>query len=596
MLVELNIDNFAIIDHLRLNLQPGLIAFTGETGAGKSIIIDALETLLGGRADANLVRSGSERASVEGIFSIPPSLREPVHAILEKEELMDNPDWVTLAREIRTNGRNIARVNGRSVTTSLLRELGEYLVDVHGQSEHLSLLRVSQHLRLLDRYATSQAQEPASENGNNNSSVETLLATYQATYRKIREVQRQLETLHLSESDAARRVDMLTYQIQEIESSRLRPGEEEELKEERNRLANAEGLSKLAQQALEILDEGTPETASVTDLFGQVVHALTSLARIDAAQAALAAETQEQFEALSELGRSLRLYLESIEFNPRRLDQVEERLALFQTLKRKYGETIPAILEFGERACQELETITHAEERIKELDGECQVLLEQLSQEGRSLSQKRRTAASQLNQAIEKELEDLNMTGARFQVDFQQTEDELGAATSNGRKVAYTLNGIDRVEFLIAPNPGEGFKPLTKIASGGETSRLMLALKNVLAQADEIPSLVFDEIDQGIGGRVGSIVGEKLWSLARRHQVLCITHLPQLAVFSEQHFGVEKQVGAGRTATVVRSLEGQDRLVELAQMMGDVSEGTLKSARELVLMASERTTAPSKKK
>ncbi len=385
---------------------------------------------------------------------------------------------------------------------------------------------------------------------------------------------------------------MLTYQIQEIESSRLRPGEDEELKEERNRLANAEGLSKLAQQALEVLDEGTPETASVTDLFGQVMHALSSLARIDAAQVTLAAETQAQFEALSELGRSLRTYLEGIEFNPRRLDQVEERLALMQTLKRKYGETIPTILEFEEHARQELETITHAEERISELESECQVLLELLSQEGRSLSQKRRQAAGQLNQAIEKELADLNMTGARFQVDFQQTEDELGAATSNGRTVTYTLNGLDRVEFLIAPNPGEGFKPLIKIASGGETSRLMLALKNVLAQADQIPSLVFDEIDQGIGGRVGSIVGEKLWSLARRHQVLCITHLPQLAVFSEQHFGVEKQVESGRTTTVVRSLEGQERLVELAQMMGDVSEGTLKSARELVLMAEKRTTSP----
>ncbi len=594
MLVELNIDNFAIIDHLRLALRSGLIAFTGETGAGKSIIIDALETLLGGRADANLVRSGSERATVEGVFHIPSQLQEPVHAILEKEELLDDPEWVTLAREIRTNGRNIARVNGRSVTTGLLRELGEYLVDVHGQSEHLSLLRVSQHLRLLDRYAASQ--EPASNNGKPIPSIQSLLGQYQATFRKIREVQRQLDALRLTESDAARRVDMLTYQIQEIEISRLRPGEEEELKEERNRLANAEGLSKLAQQALEILDEGTPETASVTDLFGQVVHALTSLARIDAAQAALATEAQEQFEALSELARSLRTYLEGIEFNPRRLDQVEERLALLQTLKRKYGESIPAILDFGERARQELETITHSEERVHELESECAAFLERLSQEGILLSQRRRQAAAQLNQAIEKELADLNMTGARFQVDFQQSEDELGAATSNGHKVAYTLNGLDHVEFLIAPNPGEGFKPLTKIASGGETSRLMLALKNVLAQADEIPSLVFDEIDQGIGGRVGSIVGEKLWSLARRHQVLCITHLPQLAVFSEQHFGVEKQVEGGRTTTVVKSLEGQDRLVELAQMMGDVSEGTLKSARELVLMAEQRTTSPGVKK
>jgi DNA repair protein RecN (Recombination protein N) len=578
MLLELHIENFAIIDQLDVQLGPGLIAFTGETGAGKSIIIDAVETLLGGRADATLVRSGAERASIEGSFRIPSFSRAAILAILEREDLVESTDLVTLAREIRLNGRSIARVNGHSVNAGLLRELGEYLIDVHGQSEHLSLLRVSQHLGLLDSYAMTDPGSP----------IQGAFDAYSQAYKRLNALRRELEGLRQAEREAARRADLLNFQIKEIEAARLRPGEEEELRDERNRLANAEELALLAQQAIQALDEGAPDSPAVTDLFGQVVHALTSLARLDAAQSATQERTQALLEELSDLARGLRAYLEGIEFNPKRLDQVEERLSLIHTLKRKYGDTIPVVLQFLESAQRDLETITHAGERILELEAEQAELLHQLGLYGERLSSERHTAADRLGRAIENELNDLNMSGAQFRVDFQTQPDPDGARMADGSQVAFYPFGLERIEFLIAPNPGEGFKPLAKIASGGETSRLMLALKNVLVKADHLPTLIFDEIDQGIGGRVGAIVGEKLWLLARQHQVLCITHLPQLAAFGEQHFHVEKLAQAGRTITQVRAVQGDDRLVELALMLGDVSEGTLHSARELLRLAEQR--------
>jgi DNA repair protein RecN (Recombination protein N) len=378
---------------------------------------------------------------------------------------------------------------------------------------------------------------------------------------------------------------MLTFQIKEIEAAHLQPGEEETLKDERNRLANAENLASLTQKAIMALDEGTPEASAATDLLGNVAEALTDLARLDPSQASTAEIAQTISENLAELTRSLRSYLENIEFNPKRLDQVEDRLAMIQSLKRKYGESIPAILTYGETAKRQLDQITHSEERLLELNAEREELLDRLGREGSILSQQRHSGADRLERSIEKELADLNMSGARFQVSFQQHPDPSGARLPDGSRLAYYSSGLEKIEFLIAPNPGEGFKPLAKIASGGETSRLMLALKNVLAQADYVPTLIFDEIDQGIGGRVGAIVGQKLWQLGRQHQVLCITHLPQLAAFGEQHFHVAKQTQEGRTITVLKPLEGEERLQELAQMLGGVSEGTLQSARELVQTA-----------
>lgn len=566
MLTELRITHFAIIDHLELRFDSGLITFTGETGAGKSIIIDAIEALLGGRIDSTWVRAESDRAIVEGDFYIPPAVRPSVHEILVREELFDDPEHLTLTREIRLQGRSLARINGRTANVSLLRELGEYLVDVHGQSEHLSLLRVREHLRLLDGYA----------------GVDEPFAAYRTTYNALRKVQTDLHTLRAAERDAARRAEFLTFQIEEITAARLKPDEEEELKQERTRLANAESLASLAQQSLFLIDEGDPESPAITDHLGQVVQALSQLGRTDPTQNGLSERVTGIFESLTDLAHDLRHYLESIEFNPRRLEQVEERLDLIHNLKRKYGPNIPAILEFAAKASAQLDDITHAEERIAELEAQQAVLLTELGKRGQTLTAARRKAAQQMGRAIETELNDLRMAGARFEVDFQLAQDPNGVTLDDGSKVAFGPQGLETVQFLIAPNPGEGLKPLAKIASGGETSRLMLALKNVLAKADHTPTLIFDEIDQGIGGRVGTVVGQKLWQLGQQHQVLCITHLPQLAAFGQQHYRVQKAVNAGRTSTVVEPLEGQKRLTELALMMGDVSEGTLRSALEII--------------
>jgi DNA repair protein RecN (Recombination protein N) len=570
MILELRIENFAIIDHLELSFVPGLIIFTGETGAGKSIIIDAVETLLGGRTDITMIRADANMANVEASFSIPEPVRALVSAILEREELLDDPQWITLGRQIRSNGRSAARVNGRSVSSALLKEIGQFLVDVHGQSEHLSLLRVSQHLGLLDSFAD----------------IHHTLEAYQAFYKKLLLLRHELAELRLAESEAERRIDILNYQINEIESAHLLSNEEEGLRGERNRLANAEGLASLAQEALLVLDEGDPSSPAVTDLLGQAGHALSGLARLDPSQSVLDEQAQELLETLAELVRTLRDYLENIEFNPKRLDQVEERVNLISTLKRKYGKpgvaTIQDVLAFAQEAHRQLESITHASERIVELEAEQEKLLRELGKTGEELSRQRHRAAEVLETALETELDSLNMSGAKFKVEFLRRHDPEGVLLEDGRRVAFDANGLEHVEFLVAPNPGEGLKPLVKIASGGETSRLMLAIKNVLARADQVPTLIFDEIDQGIGGRVGSVVGRKLRELARQHQVLCVTHLPQLAAFGEQHLHVQKMIEEGRTSTHVESLAGEKRMLELAQMMGEVSEGTRRSAEELL--------------
>ncbi|GAB4465094.1 MAG: DNA repair protein RecN [Anaerolineales bacterium] len=569
MLTELHIQNFAIIDKLDLRFGPGLIILTGETGAGKSIILDAVVMLIGGKADTTYVRTDSDAALVEGVFQLKGPEREAVHEILKREELMDDPDYVTLSREIRKEGRSVARVNGRTVAVSLLKEIGALVVDIHGQAEHLSLLDSRSHLGLLDRYA--EIARPLSE--------------YRQTYHALLNLRRELNELRKAQADADRRIEMLTYQVEEIESARLKAGEDDELRKERDRLANAESLAQNAQEALAILDEGSPDVPAASDLIGQAAQALGALAKLDPAQSELANQAEVLLETMSEIVHSLRNYLDEIEFNPKRLDEVEERLDLLHSLKRKYGGNIPAVIAYGQDARKQLETITGAAERIEELELQEAKLLETLAKQGRLLSDKRKSAAETMSRGIEAELNDLRMSAAKFRVDFQTKPDPNGIPLGNGDRVAFDQNGFDKVEFLIAPNPGEGLKPLVKIASGGETSRLMLGLKNVLARADEVPSLIFDEIDQGIGGRVGMTVGQKLWNLSRSHQVFCVTHLPQLAVFGDEHYQVQKLIQGSRTLTRVERLDGEARLLELSQMLGEVGEGTLRSAHELMQAA-----------
>ncbi len=565
MLTEIRIENFAIIDKLDLSFGPGLVILTGETGAGKSIILDAVEVLVGGRADTSMVRSNAQRAVVEGTFHLAGNERKAINEMLKAEDLLDDENYLTLSREIKAEGRSIARVNGRTVKIGMLKALGSFLVDIHGQSEHLSLLDTRAHLGLLDRYAN----------------VEPALNTYHTTYKKLTALRTELTKLRRLQEDSERRVELLSYQAEEIEAVKPVPGEDETLKEERDRLANAEALAFQAQEALSALDEGTPESAAITDTFGEASHHLAALVKIDASQAELSERAELLLENLTELSRDLRAYLENIEFSPSRLEDVEERLALIQSLKRKYGGSIEAVIAFGADALTQLENISTASERMDELEGGEKILLKQLAEEGKNLSDLRKVASQKMSKGIVAELADLRMAAANFAVDFKTLPDDTGLPL-NGERVAFTDKGFDQVEFMLAPNPGEGLKPLVKVASGGETSRMMLAMKNILARADEVPSLIFDEIDQGIGGRIGMIVGEKLWQLGRQHQVFCVTHLPQLAAFGDLHLQVQKLLIDGRTLTHVEPLEKEARLLELAQMLGGVGEGTVRSAHEIL--------------
>jgi len=578
MLAELHIENFAIIEELHLRFGPGFNVLTGETGAGKSIIVDAVSTLLGGRAETGVIRSGADEARVEGIFLLNKAMQETILPILRRDGLEgEDEETLILAREIRRGGRSICRVNGRAVTLKVLEEIGQRLVDIHGQTEHLSLLRVREHLDLLDRYGR----------------LWPLRERVAAKVRELRQVRQELEGLLRDERELARRADLLAYQVREIASANLRVGEEEELESERARLANAERLMELADEAYRALYEGEEGQLSAIDLLGQVARNLAELERLDPGLQGQQQVAEEAACQLEELARSLRAYRDTIEYNPARLRQVEERLDLIHELKRKYGDSIAEILAFGEEAQRELEGIVHSEERVEELRAREDELLHEIGELASRLSAERRAAGDRLAKAIEAELAELGMKGARFAVAIEQEEAEDGAWV-DGRRYAFDERGLDRVEFLIAPNVGEPLKPLAKIASGGETSRLMLALKTVLSAADRTPILIFDEIDAGIGGRAGGVVGRKLWSLTAEaspdgmgHQVLCVTHLPQLACYGDVHFKVAKAVVGGRTIASARALSEEERVEELAAMLGTATAVTRQSARELLEQVKE---------
>ena len=564
MLTELRIQNFAIIQDLTLAFSDGLVVLTGETGAGKSIILDALNAVLGGRVDVNDIRRGADKAVIEADFRLEALNLAAVRDLLEPEGLWEENNLLTLSREIRAGGRSLARVNGRSVSLALQSELGALLADIHGQSEHLSLLKVRYHLDLLDRFAHQ----------------EDTLNAYTLLYRQWLAARAELHELVNLQQYAKDRADMLKYQIQELEAARLKTEEEADLRQERTLLANAETLHSLSRQALSALDEGA-DALPVTDLLGEAVHALTELARIDPQMGGMSERAAQALNTLSEIAYELRGYLENIEFNPARLDQIEERLNTLNFLKRKYGGSVESAKAYLQKAQDELGKVENVDEQINEVEQKISQITQELGLLAAKLSLERRSAAQKLENGVETGLQNLQMKDARFRVHFTLEPDPDGLDL-DGQRVAFDATGADRVEFLIETNPGEGFKPLVKIASGGETSRLMLALKHVLAEADQIPTLVFDEIDQGIGGRVGVVVGQMLWQLGREHQVMCVTHLPQLAAYGDQHLRVSKQEVDGRTLTQVLELDKNARKEELAGMIGSLSAGTLQSAQDLL--------------
>ena len=570
MLQELRIKDFAIIDELTLTLDPGFVVITGETGAGKSIIVDAVNLLLGERSDATFVRGGTDRAVVEGLFSVTPDIQEEVTRFLAAEGLEgDSPTEIILTREVRANGRSQARVNGVTCNLAVYREIGGMLVDIHGQGEHLSLLKPAQHIFLLDRYAHLEQKRLA---------VAQLAG-------QISQVRGEIASLLTDEAALARRIDMLQYQIQEIQSADPRPEEEDELRQERNRLVNAEKIAQLATEVQVVLSGDMAETSGAVDLLGQAALMFAKLAKYDSSLDEYVQLAEVLSAQADELDRMIRQYREGLEFDPRRLDDIEERIEVLNRLKRKYGGSLEDVLAYAVKAQTELEAITHSEERLAELRSQEDRLLHELGTLAGQLSELRRAAAGKLTEAIVTELGDLRMANARFDVRIDVRDDpESGCYVGEGR-LAFDRTGVDHVEFFMAANVGEPLRPIAKVASGGETARIMLALKSVLSYADQVPTLIFDEIDQGIGGRIGSVVGQKLWQLSDRHQVLVVTHLAQLAGFGDAHYQVSKRVQRDRTVTRVQRLDDQGRVDELAEMLGAETTSARQSAHDILMLA-----------
>lgn len=577
MLEELRIQNFAIIDRLELSFAPGLNVITGETGAGKSIIVDAVELLLGGKADAGMIRSGAERATIEGVFALRGLTRGLLLPMLEREDLLaDGDDVVTLYREVRANGRSIARVNGVSVNQDVLREVGDTLVDIHGQSEHLSLLNPRSHLDLLDRYADLMGMRAA---------LQTLVDVLHTIRAEIR-------ALEVDKDALERRAEMLRHEIEDIESADLDPAEEGDLRAERTKLSNSEQLATLAASIVTLLSGDAAEDLPGVDRMQQVAAALGKLAAIDTDLRDWAEVAEGIAAQVQDLAVEMADYADTVEYNPQRLNDIEERLEVINKLKRRYNaDSVASLLARASAARDALAGIENSDERLEDLRRQERDKLIHIGDLANKISAVRKTVGKQLAKRVMRELADLRMERAQFEIGIEQDDDPDGCIVGE-RRLAFDATGIDKVEMLLSANPGEALRPLAKVASGGEAARIMLALKRVLTAADHTPTLIFDEVDQGIGGRIGTVVGEKLWTLTHGHQVMVVTHLPQLAGFADRHYHVKKIAQADRTSTQVTMLDNEaDRISELAAMLGTIGESGMASARDILTEAAARKIA-----
>jgi DNA repair protein RecN (Recombination protein N) len=561
MLKELNIKNFAIIDQLRVEFAPGLNVFTGETGAGKSIVVDALNLALGERASADLIRTGCQEAVVEAAFELNGRGTAEVKALLTDQGIELNPgEDLIVRRVLASSGKNKVYINGSLANLATLSALGATLADIHGQHEHQSLLSLDRQMEMLDSFGGFGG----------------LRDVLSDTYHRLQDIRKELAVREAGERDRSQREDMLHFQKNEIEAAALKPGEDADLANEQKLLANSEkiaGLSRAADEALYSSD------GSVLSGLKKAMTSLTEIAAIDKRLAPVLELCETGRAQIEEAAREVSAYAVRVEFDPDRLEQIGDRLDLIRKLKKKYGGTIEEIVEFGTKASAELERMERSTEEIERLKQEIQAIKSGLTAKAQELTKKRGIAARELEKKVEAELAHLGMKKTTFAVKIMQ---EPGDDTLDGHKLG--PRGADRVEFLISPNPGEELKSLAKIASGGELSRIMLALKTILVEGDSIPTLVFDEVDAGIGGAVADEVGKKLKRVAAKRQVFCITHLPQIASMATSHYGVAKSVKKDRTSTEVRLLEKKERLDEIARMLGGktITEATLKHAEEMI--------------
>ena len=557
MLSEIYIENFAIIDKLHIQFSNGLNIVTGETGAGKSIMVDALMIALGGRASAEFIRAGMDKSVVETIFSITHldavKAKAAEYGFLETKE---GDAELLIRREVSRNGRNRILINGHPATNVMATELGELLVDIHGQHEHQSILNPDYHVELLDLYGK----------------LMPLREEVAAAYRRFKKVERELKELRDHSRERMQHLDLIRFQHEEIQKADLKTGEDEALLHERKILAGSEQLANGASAIYETLygDHG-----AVLEQLGKMLSKLEDLVKIDDTLEPHVKTCESIQYQLEDVAYAMRDYAQSVEYDEFRLDEVEKRIDDINALKRKYGNSIEEILAYDDEISQELANFDARETRQTELETEYKKLRAELRQLSQRLSDERKTAAKQFEMEVMRELAMLSMDKTRFSVDFASAGTETNP---------FTAKGTDNIEFLIAPNLGEPLKPLSKIASGGEISRVMLALKTLLGEADRVPVMVFDEIDTGIGGKVAEIVGKKLQQVSKAHQVVCITHLPQIASKGETHFHVEKRADNERTVTSIRELTGDSRVEEIARMLGGetLTKTTLDHAREML--------------
>ncbi len=552
MLVSLRIKNLALVEDLSLDLDKGFCAITGETGAGKSILIGALSLVLGERADRDWIRSGADSCTVESVFNtrgldaLPPLLEE-----LGLEPCSDSQ--LLLKRVFSPAGSNRQFVNGSPATLQALKQIGELLVDIHGPHDHQSLLRPEAQLRILDRFAD----------------LEKSRADFAKHLLELRRIEEQKRSLVMDEKEFQQQLDLLAHQVNEIEAARLAPDEEEKIENDYRLATNSQKLLDLAGRARDALSEGD---SNATTSIAHAERALRDLAAIDPAAAALEESNQSLAAQLNDLARSLADYASHIEMDPDRLQFLSERMTLIQGLKRKYGKNLAEVIEFGKAASERLRLLQGREESLAKLDAEAATAKRAMEKTGNALRAARQKAIPKLTQTVSRHLRELGFTQSTFSAELAPCEP--------------TSSGMDAMDFRFAPNPGEPAKPLREIASSGEMARVMLALKTALADQDEVPVLVFDEVDANVGGEVGNSVGEKMAQIGKRHQVLCITHLPQVAAHGKTHMVVSKTVEKGRTFTRIEPLESEKRIEEIARMLGGKGDTALKHAKEMLRQAS----------
>lgn len=560
MLKELAIRQFAIIDELHIDFDQGFHVLTGETGAGKSILIDALGLIMGGRASSEFVRHGAKKAEIEAIFEL--EAKHPLWQQLEEWGITDEEGDLFIRRDISSNGKSTCRINGRLVTVAMLRQIGTKLLNICGQHEHQSLLHIDEHLTWLDQFAGEEVRQ--------------LRKQYQEKYDRFRQVEKEIRELTQKEETIEQQLDYYQYQNNEIAAASLTEGEEEELTQEKERLTHMEKLMSHTHLAYDLL-EGEEKGL---DFLRQAVTEVEAIAQIDPSMASMAETIQSAYYQLEEASRQLSMYRDTLEFEPERLNEVQERLYLIEQLKRKYGNSIPEILKYQQKIQQTLEHLQSLDTSMDQLTAERDQLFEECQQLADELTKLRRKAAQRLEAEVEKELRELNMGSTVFHVAFFPTK---------YREVPLGENGQDLIEFQIAPNPGEPLKSLSKIASGGELSRIMLALECIFSDLHPVQTIVFDEIDTGVSGRTAQAIAERIALLAEKNQILCVTHLPQVACMADRHYLIYKEAVDDQTKAYVKKLDRESRTLELARMLGgvEVTEKTKQHAEEMLQLATK---------